>query len=252
VTNSLGSLRDALEAVADPNRSEPMAAYMRDQFAFLGVGSTDRRTAQRPFLADWAREAREDPQMLDDLAPALWGQTEREFQYVGVDLLRRVGSRLPPESLPMVRRCVQTKSWWDTVDGLAKVVGAMVTTNPGLRAQLDQWVLDPDIWVARTAILHQLSMKSHAEPDLVFSYCEAQIDHPDFFIRKAIGWALRDLARTYPDEVWDFVDTHPQLSGLSRREATKHRPCVGVGSRSGLSATGQGDGVRVPEHIQRR
>lgn len=220
-TVGAAELRASLESAADPDDAPQMARYMKDQFRFMGCTSAARRAAQRDYVA--ARRA-EGPEACLDAADELWGEPEREFQYVGCDLLRKVAVKLPADSLPRVRRLVETKSWWDTVDSLAKVVGSVVDSHPELAPVLDEWVLDDDMWVARAAILHQLGWKERAQPEVVFRYCEAQISHPDFFIRKAIGWALRDLARTRPEEVWAFVDAHPEMSGLSRREATRHRP----------------------------
>ena len=213
-------LRSALEAMADPTRAAAMAAYMKDRFAFYGAGSADRRRVQRPFVAEALAEG---PVATIDAARALWLEPERELQYVGCDLLRRADRRLPASALGEVRDLVASKSWWDTVDSLAKVVGNLVLAHPELAPQLDAWVIDDDLWVARAAILHQLAWKERARPEVVFTYCEARMEATDFFLRKAIGWALRDLARTYPEEVWTWVDDHPELSGLSRREATKHR-----------------------------
>ena len=219
----LRELRSALDAVADPAAAPQMAAYMKDRFVFLGVTSAARRGAAGPWVS--ARRA-EGPVACLDAADGLWAEQEREFQYVGCDLLRSVVRDLPADSLGRLRSLVSTKSWWDTVDSLAKVVGAVVASHPPTAAVLDDWVFDDDMWVARAAILHQLGWKDEARPEVVLRYCEARIDHDDFFIRKAIGWALRDLARSHPDDVWDFVDSHPEMSGLSRREATKHRPGV--------------------------
>lgn len=214
------ALRRSLEAAAVPQRAPEMSRYMKDRFVFLGVRSPQRRVAQREFVAGAAAAGTAESLRL---AAALWEEPEREFQYVAVDLLRRVAKRLPATSLVEVRRLVATKSWWDTVDALAKVLGCIVAEHPEVADQLDDWVTNDDIWVARAAILHQLGWLDRARPDVVFRYCEARIDHTDFFIRKAIGWALRDLARTFPEQVWAWVDAHPGLSGLSRREATKHR-----------------------------
>ncbi|MCP4434497.1 MAG: DNA alkylation repair protein [Actinomycetia bacterium] len=216
----LAALRETLVAASDPSKAPEMESYLKNQFPMLGVGSVPRRAAQKEFMA---AKVSAGPDACVAAAHRLWAEPEREFQYVGCDLLRRVARRLPSSALGDVRELVATKSWWDTVDSLAKVVGTLVTSHPQRRSELDDWVVDDDMWVARAAILHQLSMKQDADPDLVFRYCEAQIGHSDFFIRKAIGWALRDLARSYPDEVWQFVDSHPDLSPLSVREATKHR-----------------------------
>ena len=133
----------------------------------------------------------------------------------------KVGS---PALLETVRSLIVTRSWWDTVDTLAaNVVGPLVSNHPALRATMDAWSTDDNLWLVRTAILHQLRYRSATDPDRLFRYCDAQAGHGDFFIRKAIGWALREYARTDPDAVRTFVATHrDRLSGLSVREASKH------------------------------
>lgn len=115
-----------------------------------------------------------------------------------------------------------TRSWWDTVDTLAKAVGDLVRAHPELVADMDRWVLDDDLWVVRVALLHQLGAGAAADGDRLVRYCALHTEDPRFFIRKAVGWALRDHARTDPDGVRAFVAAHPELSGLSRREALKH------------------------------
>ena len=159
----------------------------------------------------------------------MWQLPQREFAYVAGDLLRANAGRLTPDALDRVGALVRTDSWWDGVDPLAKVVGDIVRAHPGAADTMDRWVDDPDLWIVRVAIIHQLGWKREAEPERIFRYCAAQAGHPDFFVRKAIGWALRDLARSYPDEVRRFVESHrqpvdarPALSALSVREATKH------------------------------
>ena len=217
---SVRALREALEAAASPEKAPEMARYLRNRFEFLGLGAPERRAAQSEFVKTAVAQ---EPQRSLALAHALWEEPEREFQYVACDLLRRVSKRLEPGDLHHIRSLVTARSWWDTVDSLARVVGDVVRTHPALSAEMDRWIRDDDMWVVRVAILHQLGWKEQARPEVVFRYCAQQADHPDFFVRKAIGWALRDLARAYPHEVWAWVDAHPELSGLSRRAATKHR-----------------------------
>lgn len=213
-------LRAELAEVAVEQDAAPMAAYMKDHFLFLGVKAGPRRIAQREFVGGFFGA---DGDTLVEAAEELWAEPEREFAYVGCDLLRRWNSQLGPDHLVPVRRLVQTGSWWDTVDALAvRVVGPLVRRHRELQLVMDEWVSDEDFWVARTAILHQLLWKDDTDTERLARYCELQQDNPEFFIRKAIGWALRHYARTDPDWVRQFVDTHPGLSSLSRREATKH------------------------------
>ncbi len=216
----LGQLRTALEAVADPERAPQMAAYMKDRFPFLGVAAGPRRQAQRPTMA--ASRNLTEAQLLE-LAQQCWAEPEREFQYVATDILRKWQSTLTPAALPDLKDLIETRSWWDTVDGMAAwVVGPLVLRHPSLRSTMDDWIGDPDLWVRRTAILHQLGHKEATDEDRLFRYVAETANETEFFIRKASGGALRQHARIAPDRVRAFVDDHPELSGLTRREARKH------------------------------
>ena len=211
----------ALRAVAVPKDAGPMAAYLKDQFPCMGVKSKARRAAQRPYLA--AAKGRSPAQVLA-MAEACWAVEHRELQYVGADLLRRYARGLTPAELPRVRGLVQSKSWWDTVDTLAvHVVGPMVRRHPELVSTMDRWVADDDKWVARTALLHQLTYKGDTDQERLFRYVLHHAGATDFFLRKASGWALRQHARVAPEAVRGFVAEHRgRLSGLTVREATKH------------------------------
>ena len=219
---SLVELRTALNVVADPERADAMAAYMKNQFGFLGVTSAERRRAAKP-VTTWAKTA--GPDELLEFAAECWDQDEREFQYVAVDALRAGASALRASDLDRLRTCISTKSWWDTVDGLAAwVVGPLVSEHPELAVEMDRWIDDPDMWVARTAILHQLGYKDETDAHRLFGYADKRAADTDFFIRKALGWALRQYARTDPEAVWGYLDENAdRLSGLTIREAAKHR-----------------------------
>ena len=221
MTELLSQLEVDLEEIGDADRAAQMAAYMKDQFPFLGVAAKPRRDALRPAIG--AAKAASAEELLD-AAEWCWTRDPRELQYCGCDLLRAGAASLEPEHLPRVRALVESKSWWDTVDTLAShTVGTMVDRNRSLSPTMDAWIDDENFWVARVAILHQLGWKDHAEPDRLFGYAERRAADTEFFIRKALGWALRNLARDFPNEVRRFVDEHRgQLSGLTIREATKH------------------------------
>jgi 3-methyladenine DNA glycosylase AlkD len=206
---------------ADPVRAEGAAAYMRDQFVYLGITSPRQRELDKQVLAGLATPTEAD---LAAVALGCWRRPEREYQYFACSYLRRYVKVGSPALLETVRSLIITRSWWDTVDTLAaNVVGPLVSNHPALRATMDAWSTDDNLWLVRTAILHQLRYRSATDPDRLFRYCDAQAGHGDFFIRKAIGWALREYARTDPDAVRTFVATHrDRLSGLSVREASKH------------------------------
>jgi 3-methyladenine DNA glycosylase AlkD len=216
----LPRLRADLEAVGSTERAAEMAAYMRDRFPFHGVPTPRRRSIERPVIAASAGATSGE---LIGFARACWAEPEREFQYVAVDVLRKRAAALEPDALDDVRELIEDRSWWDTVDMLAThVVGTMARDHPEITASLDDWIRDENVWVARTAMLHQLLWKDDTDPARLFRYAEIQAANPDFFMRKAIGWALRQYARTDPDAVRDFVAAHvTALSALTRREALK-------------------------------
>ena len=214
-------LCETYPAAGDPIRAGSMAAYMRDQFPFLGIASPEQRTLGREVMAGLPKPAEDD---LRDVAIACWELTEREYQYFATHLLRRHVAVCGVDFLGTVRMLITTKPWWDTVDELAShVVGTLVARFPPSATTMDAWSNDPDMWLVRTAILHQLRYRDATDNERLFRYCAAQAGHHDFFVRKAIGWALREYAKTDPDAVRAFVADHrDSLSGLSAREALRH------------------------------
>ena len=218
----LAQIEAALRPLADPLQAQPMRAYMLGQFDFLGVRAGPRRQALRDLpkpdwsMAEWAT-----------LTQALWALPEREFQYVAVDLLARWHRQLTPQALPVLWWLIERKSWWDSVDGLAGVVGDILhplRTEPEQAETEMLGCLKHDcLWMRRTAMLHQLGWGERTDEARLFRHALALAPEKDFFIRKAIGWALRDHARTRPEAVRRFLRLQGQaLSALSRREAAKH------------------------------
>ncbi|MEV6316317.1 DNA alkylation repair protein [Streptomyces sp. NPDC051776] len=217
----LARLTEAYASAADPVRAVSAAAYMKNIAPFLGMPTAERRALSRTVLAGTPR-----PDEADCTAIALrcWELPEREYQYFAADYLRRHVKRCSSRFLPVARHLVVTRSWWDTVDTLAAhVVGPLVAADPRLAAAMDAWIADDDLWIARTALLHQLRYKEATDTERLFGYCLRQAGHPDFFIRKAIGWALREYAKTDPDAVRSFVESaRERLAPLSVREALKN------------------------------
>jgi 3-methyladenine DNA glycosylase AlkD len=217
----LPALRSELEAVAVPAKAPAMAAYMKDRFVFLGVASPERKRASKSFVA--AGRAASAAQLLD-AADACWAQPEREFQYTAVELLRRWVTTLDAGSVCRIERLIREKSWWDTVDAIAAhVIGPLVAKYPALTVTMDAWVDDPDIWIARTAVLHQLTYGADTDLDRLFDFVDRRCSDTEFFMRKACGWALRNAARQHPEAVRAYVlERGDRLSGLTRREALEH------------------------------
>ncbi len=221
-TLGLASIESALRAQADPEQAVSMRAYMLNQFEFLGIRAGPRRDALKALPKFTG-----DPEELLALVAALWRLPEREFRYAAVDLLAKQHKRLDLAALPRIVQWVQTDAWWDTVDGLAGVVGDIVlkakSRDADAQSVMDAWLVHPNLWVRRVAMLHQLGWREHTDQQRLFRYALTLAGETDFFIRKAMGWALRDHARTAPDAVRQFLSQHAeQLSGLTRREAGKH------------------------------
>lgn len=202
-------LSRSLAECADPARAQAMAAYQRGQFAFLGIPAPARREASRAVL----KQLGHSPDW--DFVSRCWQAAEREYQYVACDHLKR--ARLDVPDLPRLKNLVSNKSWWDTVDALVKPIGRATDS-----ATMRKWALDGDRWVRRAAILHQLGRGGATNAELLAELVLANLGSEEFFIDKAIGWALRDYSKSEPMWVRAFVDKHAaELAALSRREATK-------------------------------
>jgi len=214
-----------LAELADPERAEPMGAYLRHKFVVFGISSADRKEVMRVAVAETIeRVGKPDAADIDAFARRCYAEPQREFHYMGVGASRRWQRLLGPDHVPLLRHLVITHSWWDTVDELAShVAGGIVGRHPEVALVMDDWAGSDNMWLARTAILHQLRFKDDTDVDRLFRYCLLRADEADFFYRKAIGWALRQYARTDPGAVRVFCAEHAgELSALSLREATKH------------------------------
>jgi 3-methyladenine DNA glycosylase AlkD len=195
-----------------------MAAYMRNQFPFLGINAVSRDAVLKPLYKTWKPESSDELRLV---ATELWALPEREFQYAAGRLLRRYADKVDPDILATLVDCAQDKSWWDTVDELVHGVGTVALKHPETIPTIESWITHEDFWLARMAILHQLVSKD-VDLDRLARLCLARADDSEFFIRKAIGWALREASYQHPDWVQSFIATNAdRLSPLSQREALK-------------------------------
>ena len=211
-----------LHTLADPDKAEKMAAYMKTSMPFYGVQAGPRDQIVKTIASDIHLSSHDDYVALIE---ALWNLPHREEKYIAIRLARRFKPFITPASLPLYERLIRDGAWWDFVDELAThLVGTVLKNSPDQTwPTLDRWLHDPDLWIRRAALLAQNRLKSHTDPQKLFAYCLHLADEEDFFIRKAIGWALREYARTAPEAVRDFLNTHADaLSPLSVREASKH------------------------------
>lgn len=209
---------DDFRAAADPVKAIQMRAYMRDQFAFLGIPSPVRRNLSRNFLKT-ANKTQIDWSFVDDC----WSQAEREFQYLAIDYLSNRSRVQTPTDIPRLQQLIVTKSWWDTVDGLDMVVGDIAQRHPEVNPIMIAWSTDDNIWLRRVAIDHQLLRKERTDTGLLEQILINNLGQTEFFINKAIGWILRDYSKTNPTWVREFIAIHQgTMASLSIREASKY------------------------------
>jgi 3-methyladenine DNA glycosylase AlkD len=218
------AVRAGLAELANPAKALDMRAYMKSEMPFRGVQKPARTVLAAKLFAEyplatkdaWVATVRE-----------LWhGATFREERYVALDLSgqRRYAGWQAPDLVPLYEELIVTGAWWDFVDEVAnRRIGPLVLAYPDVLVPIMRsWRTDPDRWKRRTSIICQLGAKQATDVTLLTDCIEANLADPDFFLRKGIGWALREFAKTEPGWVRAFVDAHPGLSPLSRREATKH------------------------------
>ncbi|MDQ4214327.1 DNA alkylation repair protein [Microbacterium capsulatum] len=213
------AIRSALRETADPALAPGQQAYMKSEMPFLGV----RVPAVRVLVRRLARGPAE-PAEVRDTALVLWREAEfREERYAALALMALEPVRGRIDMIPVHEEMIRTGAWWDLVDEVAHRLAETLDAHPvGMSALLHAWTTDEDLWIRRASIIAQLSRGASVDRELLTAAIEANIDDAEFFIRKAIGWALRDHARTDPAWVRSFVAAHPALSPLSRREALKH------------------------------
>lgn len=213
------ALQEQLKPSADPAQARPMAKYMRDQFIFLGLPTPQRRELVREFISQEGLPAVEQ---LPAVVTELWALPEREYQYTALDLLHKVEKKLPAGFISTYEQLITTKSWWDTVDDLAAHgIATHFGRFPEVKAHyLAQWRSSNNIWLRRTTLLFQLHYKQHTDEALLFALVHENSDSSEFFIQKAIGWALREYSKQNREAVIKFV-AETDLPRLSQREALK-------------------------------
>lgn len=214
-------LKSRFEEHVHPAKAQEMAAYMKNHFSFYGLQRAERWPH---FRSAWANYPISTGQQLEGVVREAWAETHRELHYFGMETLVKYNGYLEPYHLGLLKYCITHQSWWDTVDIIAgKIGGYFFQRHPGLIAQgPDQWVNSNNIWLIRSALLHQLYLdQEHFDEQRLFRYIEQHQSCKEFFIAKAIGWALRQYGKRAPDSVAHFVG-RTQLQPLSRKEALKH------------------------------
>ena len=199
--------------------AESMSKYMQDKFRFLGVRGTTRTEIYKKYFPD----ARKTKTIDWDFVENCWNKEEREFQYVVVYYLKAMQKFLKREDISRLKYLIVTKSWWDTVDLLAKVVGSLIIRIKGYDQIMLEWSKDSNIWLRRVAILYQLSLKDKVDKQVLDEILVNNLGDSQFFINKAVGWALRDYSKYNPEWVREFIKKNKEnMANLSIREASKY------------------------------
>lgn len=194
-----------------------MAAYMKNKFIFLGIDKPTRMKLSKEFL----RERKKDNNIDWSLVFYCYDMKEREFQYLALDYIAVLKSKLLKEDLEKIEALIITKSWWETVDTIAPIVGYMCLTYPELKAEVEKWIFNSNIWLKRVAIEFQLKYKDKTDADFLKKAILNNADTKEFFVNKAIGWALREYSKTRGEWVKNFIEDN-KLSSLSKREGSKY------------------------------
>ena len=210
---------DLFEQHADPAYAKRMRAYMKDQFDYLGLPSPLRKELSKTF---YAAQGYPDPSLVCAIVEKCWQFPQREYKYFVMDLMVRMRKKTGHDTIHLYERLITDQSWWDTIDLIApSLVGHHFREYPEERVDyINKWLASGNIWLQRSCILFQLKYKLDTDTRLLGSIILKLTDSKEFFIRKAIGWALREYSKTDPAFVVRFIQTH-ELSGLSHREALK-------------------------------
>ncbi len=205
-----------LEAAADPEKAKGMAAYQKNQFKFLGIQKPERALLTKEFFKQKKREP------VDwGFVEACYSRNEREFQYIAVDYLLMMKDKLEPGDLERIESLITRKSWWDTVDMFNVPVGLLFLKHPQITETIRRWMTGDNMWLRRMSIIFQLQLKSSTDTAILAEAIENNLGSKEFFINKAIGWALRQYSKTDAQWVRAFIGSH-ELSPLSVREASKY------------------------------
>ena len=215
------SLETAFQEKSQPENGLKMAKYMRNLFPFFGVKTEDRRLI---FKTLWKENQQEVSENARAIGWELFTKPQRELQYCGIEILiKELKKNYKKDDIQLIEKLIITNSWWDSVDVIAKyILGQYLLEHPlETEKVIERFSNSENMWLNRSAILFQLDYKQKTNFDLLKSECEKHKNSNEFFIQKAIGWALREYAKTNPEAVKNYV-IHTNLKNLSQKEALKN------------------------------
>jgi len=219
--NFIHKLENAFRKESNPENAFAMSKYMRNHFPFFGVKTEDRRRVFKEILKDNIDEISENPK---EIALELYSKPQRELQYCSIEILiKQLKGNYKKDDIKLIEKLITTNSWWDSVDTIAKnILGEYLVEHPlEIENVVERFSNSESMWLNRSVLLFQLSYKGKTNFDLLKSECEKHKSSKEFFIQKAIGWALREYAKNNPDAVRNYVN-QANLKPLSAKEALKN------------------------------
>lgn len=219
IENYIGSLETRFDKVSNPSKAAKMQQYMKDIAPFFGINAPELKAIIKDFITN---EGLPEADRMYELVQNLWAKEQREFHYAGMNIIYRMRHQMVPSDLKVIEFMILNKSWWDTVDYIAaSIIGYFMKQFPEMiRSSVDRWINSDELWLQRTALLFQLKYKVDTDEDLLKHTVIRLSSEKDFFIRKGIGWALREYSKTNPSFVIQLTDEVP-LSPLSYKEARR-------------------------------
>ncbi|ERK50256.1 DNA alkylation repair protein [Leptotrichia sp. oral taxon 879] len=200
-------------------QARQMSKYMLNKFEYIGIKTPERRKIFKNFFKEYKNEEKIDWEFVNKC----WENKYREFQYVGADYLKNMKDKLTIDDIPKLKQLILKKSWWDTIDNLDMTIGALALKDSNVNKILIEWSLDENIWLRRIAIDHQLLRKEKTNTELLEKILKNNLGQTEFFINKAIGWALRDYSKINPEWVKNFIEENKEkMAKLSIKEASKY------------------------------
>ena len=200
-------------------QAQKMSKYMLNKFEYIGIKTPERRKIFKNFFKEYKNEEKIDWEFVNKC----WENKYREFQYIAADYLKNMKDKLTIDDIPKLKQLILKKSWWDTIDNLDMTIGALALKDSNVNKILLEWSLDENIWLRRIAIDHQLLRKEKTNTELLEKILKNNLGQAEFFINKAIGWALRDYSKTNPEWVKNFIEKNREnMAKLSIKEASKY------------------------------
>lgn len=212
-------MKEMFEVKENHENAESMAKYMKNNFDFYGIPAPKRKEIYKDFIKTEKKTKVIDWEFLDKC----YDDDHREFQYLAYDYLLAMKQFVTFEDIIKIKHYVLSKSWWDTIDFLCKVIGNVGLRDARVKELMLEWSKDENMWIKRTAIEHQLGLKEKTDHELLENIIVNSLGSDEFFINKAIGWALRDYSKVNQAWVKDFLNKYrDEMSSLSLKEASKY------------------------------